>query len=202
MPRKPQPRRPPAGPAGPTGPTGPTAAGPDQGTRRRALPPGPAPTVPPRLDELDRRLVATLQREGRRSIAALARDLGLAESTCAARVRFLVDRGVITGFHADVDAAAVGLGVEAMVAIRFSGHNRGEVERFRDEVSRLPGVRFVHNTSGADDFLVHLAAAGPDALRDVVLDHLANRKGVVHVETSLIFETTRGVGVVADTVDG
>ena len=129
---------------------------------------------PPSLDDVDLELLRLLQVDGRRSVAALARDLGLAESTCAGRVRSLADRGIVRGFVADIDAASVGFAVEAMVAIRFSGHVRTQVEAFRD---------------------VHVAAPGSDALRNFVLDHLANRPGVVHAETSLIFEATRGAGL-------
>ena len=99
------------------------------------------------------------------------------------------------GFVADIDAASVGFAVEAMVAIRFSGHVRTQVEAFRDEVAKVPGVLALYNTSGGNDFLVHVAATGSDALRNFVLDHLANRPGVVHAETSLIFEATRGAGL-------
>ncbi len=156
------------------------------------LSPGPSPRPRPRLDAVDAALVAALAEDGRRSNAALARAVGVAESTCADRVRGLRERGVVRGIHADIDPAAVGLGVEAMVALRFAGHTREEVEAFRDAAVSVPGVLAVYNTSGANDYLVHVAAAGADALRDLVLDHLATRPGVVHVETSLIFEATRG----------
>ncbi len=79
-----------------------------------------------------------------------------------------------------------------MVAVRFGGHVRDHVEAFRDAVSACAGVIAIYNTSGANDYLVHVAASGSDSLRDFVLDHIANRPGVVHCETSLIFETTRG----------
>ncbi|CCH71339.1 MAG TPA: Lrp/AsnC family transcriptional regulator [Phycicoccus elongatus] len=162
---------------------------------RRDLLPGPPPVRPPTLDEVDLDLLRLLQTDGRRSVAALARDVGLAESTCAGRVRALTERGIVRGFVADIDAASVGFAVEAMVAIRFSGHVRTQVEAFRDEVAKVPGVLALYNTSGGNDFLVHVAATGSDALRNFVLDHLANRPGVVHAETSLIFEATRGAGL-------
>ena len=146
------------------------------------------------LDEVDAALTTLLVEDGRRSVAALAREVGIAESTCAGRVRSLFDRGVLRGVHAEVDPVALGLPVEAMVAVRFAGHVREHVEAFRDEVTHLPGVVAAYNTSGADDYLVHVVAASPDALRDVVLDHLTSRPGVVHAQTSLIFEATRGVG--------
>jgi len=156
------------------------------------LTPGPSPRPRPALDAIDVGLVAALSADGRQSNAALARAVGIAESTCADRVRGLRERGVIRGIHAEIDPAAVGLGVEAMVALRFGGHHRAEIETFRDEIVEVPGVLAAYNTSGANDYLVHVAATGADALRNLVLDHLANRPGVVHVETSLIFEATRG----------
>lgn len=160
----------------------------------RRLTPGPPPTVPPALDDVDLALLRLLQSDARRPVAALARDVGLAESTCAGRVRALVERGVIRGFVADVDPAAVGYAIEAMISLRLTGHLREHVEALRDDLARVPGVIAIYNTSGAHDFLIHVATTSTDALRDFVLDHVANRPGVTHTETSLVFEATRGVG--------
>lgn len=161
----------------------------------RALTPGPAPTIPPDLDDVDLQLLTILQADGRRPIAALAREVGIAESTCAGRVRALTERGVVQGYHAHLNAARLGMGVQAMVALRMSGHDRATVEALRDQVSQVPGVLAVYNTSGATDFLVHVATPGSDALRAFVLDHLSSRPGVVHAETTLIFEATHGRGL-------
>ncbi len=160
----------------------------------RRLTPGPPPTYPPALDEVDLALVRVLQSDARRSVAALAREVGLAESTCAGRVRALSERGIVRRYVADIDPAAVGLGVEAMVALRLTGHVRDRVDSLRDDLAGVPGVIAIYNTSGADDFLIHVATATTQALRDFVLDHVASRPGVSHTETSLLFEATRGVG--------
>jgi DNA-binding Lrp family transcriptional regulator len=154
--------------------------------------PGPPPRERPVLDDVDRALVRALLRDGRTPNVALAREAGIAESTCVARVRSLRERGIVTGVTADVDLVRLGLPVQAMVAIRFSGHARADVDAFAHEVTELPGVVATWNISGADDFLVHVAAASPDALRDFVLDHLTGRPGVVHAETSLVFHGYRG----------
>lgn len=159
--------------------------------------PGPPPRERPLLDEIDRRLVALLLENGRASNVALARAAGVSESTCLARVRSLHDRGIIRSVTADIDLTQVGLPVQAMVAIRFAGHLRADVDAFAAEVTGLPGVLATYNISGADDFLVHVAAPTPEALRDFVLDHLAGRRGVVHAETSLVFHTNRGRNVLA-----
>ncbi|NYD40670.1 Lrp/AsnC family transcriptional regulator [Nocardioides panaciterrulae] len=160
-------------------------------------PPGPPPRPRPALDEVDRLLVAELLRDGRAPNTALARAAGIAESTCLARVRALRERGIVTGVSAEVDLARLGLPVQAMVAVRFSGHLRADVDAFAEEVSALPGVVATYNISGANDFLVHVAAPSPEHLRDFVLDNLTGRPGVVQAETSLVFHVRRGTDVLS-----
>jgi len=156
------------------------------------LTPGPAPTVPPALDDVDRALVAQLLTDARTPNAALARSVGIAESTCVGRVRSLRERGVITGFHAVLDFAKVGRPLQAVIAIGLTGHDRAQVETFGDEIAALPGVISAHNISGADDFLVHVCAESPEHLRDFVLDNISSRPGVKHVQTSLVFRSHPG----------
>lgn len=156
------------------------------------LAPGPAPATPPALDEVDHAIVTALVADGRISNAALARQVGIAESTCVGRVRSLRERGVVTGVHAVVDLARIGRPLQAVVAIRLAGHDRGQVEAFGDEMAALPGVVSAFNISGADDFLVHVCAETPDHLRDFVLDNISSRAGVSHVHTSLIFRAHAG----------
>lgn len=160
--------------------------------------PGPAPRPLPggfgagTLDEVDRELVRLLTVDGRMPNNALAEAVGIAPSTCLTRVRALRDRGVIRGFHADVDLAAVGRPLQALVAIRLEAHSRKEIDRFRATAPRLPGVLALFHLSGLNDYLLHVAAASPDALREFVLDHLTADPAVTHAETSLIFEHVRG----------
>jgi len=96
--------------------------------------------VPEGLDEIDRTLVGLLAADGRMPNNALAEAAGIAPSTCLTRVRSLRERGVIRGFHADVDLAALGRPLQALIAIRIGAHSRNEIDRFRTKVPGLPGV--------------------------------------------------------------
>lgn len=158
----------------------------------RQLQPGPPPRTPPPLDDVDRALLAALHVDGRATNVALARTAGIAESTCLARVRSLQARGFITGYAARVDYARLGLPIQAMVAVRLAGQHGAQVDAFGDRVSGLAGVIAAYNVSGTDDFLVHVVAESPDALRDLVLTHLSGHVGVVNVTTSLIFRAHPG----------
>lgn len=156
------------------------------------LTPGPAPRDPPSLDSVDRAILDVLVEDGRIPNVALAARVGIAETTCSGRLRALRERGVITGVHAHVDLERIGRPVQALVAVRLAGHDRVRVARFGDEVAALPGVLAAYNVSGTEDFVVHVATATPQTLRDFVLDNLASRDGVTGVETSFVFSEHPG----------
>lgn len=144
------------------------------------------------LDDIDRRLVELLAGDSRMSNVALAAAVGVAPSTCLGRLRALRQRGVIRGFRAEIDPAALGLSLQAMVSVRLTMHGRAQVDRFRQVAPRLPGVLAVYHVSGQEDYLLHVAVADPEALRNLVLDHVVALPEVAHAETSLIFEHLPG----------
>lgn len=140
------------------------------------------------LDAVDLLILAGLQQDGRRSVKALAADAGIAQSTCAERVRGLVARGVIKGFRADVDLARLGRHEEAIIGVRVRPHSRAIADVLIAECLAMPEVLRVMHVAGPDDFLVHVAVTGTGALRDFVLDQLTARREVAAVQTYLIFD--------------
>ena len=142
------------------------------------------------IDEIDRRIVLELARDARLPNNTLAQRAGVAPSTCLARVRTLRDRGVIRGYHADVDPAALGRPLQAMIAVRLQATARGHIRRFVADVARRGEVLNVFFLAGKDDFLLHVAAASADALR-VFVEDLSSDADVAYTETSLIFEHVR-----------
>jgi DNA-binding Lrp family transcriptional regulator len=144
------------------------------------------------LDGTDRALLAALREDARVANNRLAEQAGVAASTALARTRSLVDRGVIRGFHAEVDLASVGRPVQALVAVRLRAHDRAQVLAFSRRVPALPQVVACYHVAGIDDYVLHVAVASAEALRDFVLDHLTTDPAVGHTETSLVFEVTHG----------
>jgi len=144
------------------------------------------------LDEVDRRLLTLLHADARMSNSALADAVGIAPSTCHGRVRRLQDLGVIRGFHAEIDPAAIGLPLQAMVAVSLQSGARGKIRTFVQQIRRKPQVIDVYFLAGADDFLIHVAARDTDDLRSFVVDNLNADSDVAGTQTSLIFEHLRG----------
>jgi DNA-binding Lrp family transcriptional regulator len=156
---------------------------------------GPAAGAPAGdLDDIDRHIVRELARDARIANNALAERVGIAPSTCLGRVRSLRERGVIRGYHADVDQAAIGRPLQAMIAVRLQSHARSRIRGFVAGVAGLPEVLNVFFLAGKDDFLLHVAAASTSALREFV-ETLSSNTDVSYTETSLIFEHIRAAAV-------
>jgi DNA-binding Lrp family transcriptional regulator len=139
------------------------------------------------LDRMDLAILRALQNDARISNKALADAVGLAPSSCLERVRTLRLRGVLRGFHAEVDPAALGRAQQAMIAVRIRPHTRKVVDTFWRHVLAQPETVGVFHVSGADDFLVHASFRDPAHLRDFLLDRVAQRAEVAHLETHLVF---------------
>ena len=152
--------------------------------------PTPPQDVRP-LDAVDRALVAALQRDGRLPNNELARIAGIAPSTCLARLRSLRERGVVRGVHADVDPAALGHALQAMIAVSLRPDAREQLADFAGTAAARPWVLNVFYVSGSYDYLLHVACAGSDALRDIV-NELSAMRQVAGTETHLIFEHRPG----------
>lgn len=147
------------------------------------------------LDATDRALLRALFHDARASGSVLAAKVGIAESTVSLRLRRLQNDGYIRGFHADIDVAALGVTVQALIAIKLVKHVREEVDAFRAAAPGWPGVLAFFHTGGADDYLLHVAARDATELRDFVLRYLAAHPAVLHTETNLIFEHVEGNGL-------
>jgi DNA-binding Lrp family transcriptional regulator len=144
-----------------------------------------------RLDAIDTAILAQLQSDARRSNRDIAAAVGVSPTTALDRTRALRDRGVITGATLEVDLAAIGRPVQALIAVRIRPPSRRNIEGFRNWVSALPDTLGVFVTSGNEDFLVHVAVADNERLYAFVIDRLTERPEVADVRTSVVYEHVR-----------
>jgi len=144
-----------------------------------------------KLDRTDRAILAVLQKDAGLSNKELARKVRLAPSSCLQRVRRLKTSGVLHGLHAEVDPAALGIGLQAIVAVRLARHLEREVEAFRVQLRSHPEVIRSYYVSGGVDFFVHVAVRDVAHLRSLGVEAFTRHRIVAHVETSLIFEHER-----------
>ncbi|GAA1185861.1 Lrp/AsnC family transcriptional regulator [Streptomyces hebeiensis] len=143
------------------------------------------------LDELDTAIIRELQADARRTNRDIAAAVGVSPTTALDRTRSLRERGVIKGALLDVDLAALGRPVQALIAVRVRPPTRRAIEDFREWVRALPETLGVFVTSGAEDFLIHVAVPDNNALYEFVIDRLTAREELADVRTSVIYEHLR-----------
>ena len=132
-----------------------------------------------------------MRNDARLTNKELAHKIGLAPSSCLERVRALAQGGVLKGYHADVAASALGIGFEALVAIRMIRHSREAFRSLYGHMLSLPEVLTVFHVSGVNDLQVHVAVRNIEHLRDLIVEKFASRPEVDHCETSVIFDSHR-----------
>jgi len=146
------------------------------------------------LDAKGRRLLLALSVDGRQSAAALAKQLGLSRQAVAERIRDLERRGVIRGYRADVDPAALGLTIRAQIRITLDG-SRGP-DKEKEVLRRLRGhalVRSVFRVSGEDCFVAHVVCRRIEDV-NALLAELQATRAIQSSRTAFVLETVMDKG--------
>lgn len=145
------------------------------------------PAIVP-LDAVSRGLLLALSASGREAASGLARKLGLSRQAVAERLRDLERRGVIRGYRADVDAAALGLSVRAQIRLTLDGGAApGKEREVMRRLAASPYVRSIYRISGEDCFLVFLVCR---SIADVnaLLAGLRATRAIQSSRTSFVLE--------------
>jgi DNA-binding Lrp family transcriptional regulator len=140
------------------------------------------------IDDIDEAILLELSRNARIANNALAGVVGVAPSTCLARVKALEAAGVIAGYRAEIDMKKIGFPVDALISVRINSHARAEMRAFARRMVSLANVQSVFFLAGDKDFLVHVVCASTDQLRDFVAVELNTDPAVSHTQTNLVFE--------------
>lgn len=148
--------------------------------------------APVELDDIDRGLLRMLTENSRRTNNSLAEELGIAPSTCLARLNALRSAGVIRKFTVEVAPEVLGHALEALIFVRIRPGARHLMGAFSDEMRVKSGVTQLFFLGGTDDFLIHVAVRDSDDVRQFVLDNLSANPAVASTQTSLVFEHSQG----------
>jgi len=140
------------------------------------------------MDAIDREILAQLQQDGRLTITELAARVGLSVSPCPRRLRELERSGVIAGYRAVVDAAAVGLGFEALLFVTMRQEDRETLLGFEHAVAQIPNVVQAQRLFGDPDYLLRILTADLAAYQRLEDDVLATLPGVQRLTSTLVMK--------------
>ncbi len=141
------------------------------------------------VDHIDRAILAELQADGRLTVTELADRVLLTPGPCHRRLRELERSGVITGYRALVDPAALGMGFEALVQITLERGDAGTVASFEAAVVELPQVRHAERLFGDPDYLMRVVARDLDSFATLRDQKLATLPGVHRLTSTIVMKS-------------
>ncbi len=139
-----------------------------------------------RLDEIDRKILAELQADGRMTNVELASRVGISAPPCLRRVRTLEEQGYIRGYHADVDARELGFEVQVFAMVGLQSQAEADLSAFEERCRAWPLVRECHMLNGEVDFILKCVAPDLSTFQKFLTGELTAADNVGSVKTSLV----------------
>ncbi|WP_170374263.1 MULTISPECIES: Lrp/AsnC family transcriptional regulator [Ruegeria] len=139
-----------------------------------------------RLDEIDRKILAELQADGRMTNVELAKRVGISAPPCLRRVRTLEESGLIRGYHADVNSRELGFEVQVFAMVGLESQAEAELTAFEERCREWPLVRECHMLNGEVDFILKCVAPDLSSFQQFLTGKLLTTPNVASVKTSLV----------------
>ncbi len=143
------------------------------------------------MDKINNKILHELVHDGRVTNAELAERVGLSPSACLRRVQDLERNGVITGYRAVLDQAALGIGFTAYIAVGLSSHTKESQDAFERSIVKSPEVRECHNVTGAFEYLLRVETTDLAAYKTFHTDVLGTLAQVSTITTHVVMESTK-----------
>lgn len=146
-----------------------------------------------KLDKIDIRILHDLQEDGRMTNVELAKRAGISAPPCLRRVRALEESGFINGFHADINARAMGYNVTVFAHVGLASQAEVDLEAFEELVRSWAEVRECHMLAGETDFLLKVVAEDWESYQEFLTTKLTAADNVSHVKSALSVRTSKSL---------
>ncbi len=150
------------------------------------------------MDRIDHAILRALQADGRITIQALARAVGLSPSPCLRRVRLLERAGTIRGYAAVIDERRYGLAITAFLRVRLDRHSDERVARFEKAVNGIDEVLECHVLAGDFDYMLRILVKDLEAYERFIRRHIHTIPGIAAIETAFAYGTIKRSSVLPE----
>jgi len=147
--------------------------------------------VSSKLDAIDLKLLSLLQDDGRMTNVDLAKAVGISAPPCLRRIRALQDRGLIEGFHADVNEKELGFEVKAFAMAGLHSQAEVDLSAFEERCRNWPLVRECHMLNGEIDFILKCLSPDLSSFQSFITEELTSADNVASVKTSLVIREAK-----------
>ena len=139
------------------------------------------------INDIDNQILNIIQQDARISNVEIARQVGLAPSAVLERVKKLEERGIIRGYATELDAAQIGFGLTAFVAVR-TNDCCAETDKF---LAAIPEVLEVHDVAGEDSYLLKVRVKNTEDLSRLLRERLKNVPNIASTKTTIVLQTIK-----------
>jgi DNA-binding Lrp family transcriptional regulator len=143
------------------------------------------------LDAIDRNILRNLSADGRMTNIDLAGRVGLSPSACLRRVQELERKGVIRGYRALINPAAIGVGLVAYIMVGLSRHRKEDQLAFEQAIAKAPEVRECHNITGTVEYLLRVEALDLAAYKYFHTEVLGTVPEVASITSYIVMESLK-----------
>jgi DNA-binding Lrp family transcriptional regulator len=144
-----------------------------------------------KLDDIDRKIMAELQADGRMTNVELAKRVGISAPPCLRRVRTLEETGYITGYNAVVDAQSLNFDVQVFAMVGLQSQAESDLSAFEAQCRDWPLVRECHMLNGEVDFILKCVSPDLPAFQSFLTTQLLTTPNVASVKTSLVIRCAK-----------
>lgn len=146
-----------------------------------------------KIDHIDLQIMHDLQKNGRTTNVELSERAGISAPPCLRRIRALEQAGYIKGYHAEINAEAIGFSVVIFAQVRLHSHADSDLLAFEELSKKWDQVRECHMLAGDTDFLLKVVAEDWDAYQRFLTSQLTATPNVAHVTSSLSIRKSKNL---------
>ncbi|MDR0942331.1 MAG: Lrp/AsnC family transcriptional regulator [Holosporales bacterium] len=138
------------------------------------------------LDRIDNMILEKLQRNGRMTNVELAETVGISPPPCLRRLKFLEQKGIISGYHAELNRAVLGYKIKALCIVSISSQFTGKVESFVKSLEKSENIRECESTAGNEFFILTIIARNLEEYEEILRDYIQSSKVVSNVKSYIL----------------
>ena len=142
-----------------------------------------------KIDNIDRKILRMLQENSKITNAYLSTQIGLSPAPTLERVRKLEKKGIISGYHAQLNLSKIGLGVSTFVLVSLKEHNKKNINIFLDKINKVNNVIECHHITGTGDFILKVVSENIASYQKLMLDKVSEIEATDSLQSMVILST-------------
>ena len=142
-----------------------------------------------RIDNIDRKILRMLQENSKITNSYLSKQIGLSPAPTLERVRKLEKKGIISGYHAQLNLSKIGLGVSTFVLVSLKEHNKKNINIFLDKINKVNNVIECHHITGTGDFILKVVSENIASYQKLMLDKVSEIEATDSLQSMVILST-------------